>query len=77
MLCQMEESGDSIGCTSLFFKNEGWIVHEWLQTEQGAPGNQVKVGRSSSGATREVAVTVNGRNLCGIAADVGRDGLLS
>ena len=21
MLCQMEESGDSIGCTSLFFKN--------------------------------------------------------
>ena len=37
---------------------------------------QRKVGRSSSGATREVAVAVavNGKNLCGIAADVGRDG---
>ena len=42
MLCQMEESGDSLGCTSLlFFQNEGWIVHEGLQTGQGAPGNQV------------------------------------
>ena len=47
-----------------------------VQTEEA--GQQRKVGRSSSGPTREVAVAVavavNGRNLCGIAADVGRDG---
>ena len=40
MLCQMEESGDSNGCTSFFY--EGWLVHEGLMTGQGAPGNQVR-----------------------------------
>ena len=33
----MEESGDSIGSSSFFFfQYEGWIVHEVLQTGQGA-----------------------------------------
>ena len=38
MLCQVEESGDSIGSTSFvfFFQYEGWIVHEELKTGQGA-----------------------------------------
>ena len=46
-----------------------------VRTEEAR--QQRKVGRSSSGATREVAVAEKGRNLCGTAADVGRDGWLS